>query len=141
MEGILFLAMLLWCWIGNRFGIYIDNISGYIWHSVLAVLLGKLIFLSAASDRKYGEIWALILWIARNEYGIYIWHLMIMENLMNKSELLINLRNDGRWIIVIIIQLFFAIATGSLIGKSIDAIVMIYMKNKISCNFEKYQEK
>ncbi|MDE5873309.1 MAG: acyltransferase, partial [Lachnospiraceae bacterium] len=63
---------------GIKNGIHTNNISGYTWHSMVAVALGIVMYGFAFLKYKYFIISKLLKWIAKYEYGIYLWHLVII---------------------------------------------------------------
>jgi peptidoglycan/LPS O-acetylase OafA/YrhL len=44
-----------------------------------------------------------MLWISRYEYGIYLWHLMIIDNLLERAPIIQNLNNAGHKIVLTLI--------------------------------------
>ena len=70
----------------NNITVYSDTIIGYVWHSLLAIILSLFVFIAAVSPIK-GEtkIAKLFLLIADNEYGIYLYQLVIIENVLANS--------------------------------------------------------
>lgn len=67
--------------------IYADSIIGYMWHSVLALLLTGIIFwLSRIRICFESKIFYPFMVISKNEYGIYIWHLLIINTVLSKSS-------------------------------------------------------
>lgn len=67
-------------------GLYSDCTLAYIWHNILSIVLGILIYFAAKIKLEYKSfISKIILFISKYEYGIYIWHLVIIENLINNS--------------------------------------------------------
>ncbi len=75
------------CFFGMRTGIHTNNFSGYTWHSSLAIGIGiVLFFASYIHCNRDNVIVKALLWISKYEYGIYIWHLLMINNLLGKSE-------------------------------------------------------
>lgn len=73
------------CKAGMMYGIHTNNISGYLWHSLLALGLGGIIFsISFIKQSGKSMICKLLLWLAKYEYGIYIWHLLILSKMIDK---------------------------------------------------------
>lgn len=67
--------------------IYADSMTGYVWHSVLAVLLTGIIFwLSRIRICFESKLCSPFMVISKNEYGIYIWHLLIINAVLSKSS-------------------------------------------------------
>lgn len=69
-----------WCRSGMRYGIHSDNLSGYIWHTVMALILvllfGLFMQLPVREKNPFNKA---VLWIGKYEYGIFLWHLCIEE--------------------------------------------------------------
>lgn len=134
MELTVFLLLLLWCSCGDRSGIYTDNFSGYVWHSGLAVLLGLLVFVNITSKRVYDGILAKALrWLARNEYGIYIWHYLVMENLLAHSEILQICLAKGAGLAVLAVLIAASIVTGSLLAGGMSLLTDKWLLNFKRC--------
>lgn len=97
-------------------GIYADNITGYTAHSVLAFLMASLIVsVSVLPQRQYSVLRPLK-FVAKYQYGIYLWHLPIIRNLYNSSSLFQSLISQsfilftlGILVIVIIIGYYSSI--------------------------------
>ena len=64
-------------------GIYINNYLGYIWHSLLAIDLAFLfkIFMNFEINSKF-IINKLLLEIGKYEYEIYLWHFIVVANIL-----------------------------------------------------------
>lgn len=83
-AGLLMLAG--WLIYGYHKGIYSANVFSVIWHFVCAVLCGCLIF-AFFSAKEYNSIFIKPFhWIARYNYGIYLWHLVLANNLLTHCE-------------------------------------------------------
>ena len=66
--------------------LYEDSVYAYIWHSVLAILLGLLTYaFSHLHFRTDRIIFKIFLLIAKYQYGIYLWHLVIINSLITYS--------------------------------------------------------
>lgn len=76
------------CRWGGNYGINSDTLCGYIWHTLLALNLGVILFALHIQrpNNNGGPIKKALLKIARYEYGIYVWHLLIINNLIANSE-------------------------------------------------------
>ncbi len=71
---------------GIRYGVNTNNWSGYIWHSCCAVILGGIMF-GISCLKEYDKFWLYKKFIRLSyyEYGIYVWHLLIIRNLIDHS--------------------------------------------------------
>lgn len=70
------LLIYIHCLLGNRYGVWGRRLWNCSYHSILAVVIGILVF--CASNIKNITnmlISRVLLWIAKYEYGIYLWHL------------------------------------------------------------------
>lgn len=120
---ILFIAGLIGvCFLGDKMGIHTDTRSGYVFHSALAVCLGGML-LCACSFRKYhGRLSKGILWIAHNEYGIYLYHLCIVDNMVHNSYFLQTCNERGFSIAVGGVCIVTAVIVGSILAKGMDSL-------------------
>lgn len=96
-------AMLQYCRLGTYYGICTFNISGGEWHTGLSVLLGVVLVTLALLPPMTNPIYRAVLWIGNHEYGIYIWHLLIIQNLLNTSEPFRNYRDSNSIIAFLIV--------------------------------------
>ena len=99
--------------------LYTASIKAYTWHSILSVALGIFIFL--ASKIKIKEIiYKPIDFIAKHEYGIYLWHLPIMYNLIANSNIVQTLilnNNLFIYVFLFVITVIFGIFMSKLFEK------------------------
>lgn len=107
------------CKAGMMYGIHTNNISGYIWHSLLALGLGGIIFgISFIKQSEKSMICKVFLWLAKYEYGIYIWHLLILSKMIDNFTWVqksIGIA-DLRWIGVFYIPVSIIIGFGFSMG-------------------------
>lgn len=121
--SILGIVMLLGvCKLGQNYGIHTNNISGYIWHSGVAVAIMIFIIGVSLIPLKKNIIVKSLLWVASYEYGTYLWHLIIFNNLIEKSAFIQQLIGGGNRKIVIAIFVFIALGTGYISTKLADAV-------------------
>ena len=79
--------VIAWILIPEPAGKYTDTWMGYIWHSVLVVLLGFVMWgVSNVRLREDTLVMKPILFIAKYQYGIYLWHFVIAANLLQGSS-------------------------------------------------------
>ncbi len=101
------------CFMGMKTGIHTNNFSGYIWHSLLAAGMGiVLFFASYIHCNRNNVIVKALLWISKYEYGIYIWHLLMINNLLGKSEWIQGLLNSPYPKTVYLIFIMLSIGVG-----------------------------
>lgn len=109
------------CKAGIRCGIHTNNICGYVWHSLLAICLSFIIYGGSFLPLDYSRpVEKSLLWAAKYEYGIYLWHLVMFNNLYEKSSIIQNLITKGDVIIVYIIFIALALGIGYLFSVLID---------------------
>ena len=85
------------CRWGLNGGVYVNNYSGYIWHSILAICIGIILFsLCCIPDINsiISDIWE---FLSRYEYGIYLYHLLIIQNLIQRIGWIQNAINNQNW--------------------------------------------
>lgn len=122
LEMVFITGLICVCFWGDKMGIHTDTISGYIYHSALATCLGGML-LCACSFRKYeGRFSKAVLWIAYHEYGIYLYHLCIVENMIHNSYFLQVCNERGFSIVVGGICIVIAVIVGSFLAKGIDLL-------------------
>lgn len=82
-AGLVFLVILT-----ENHSPYTDSLMGYVWHSALALCLAVMIFAVSVKRTEYfGKIAQGMKFIAKYQYGIYIWHQLIAVNLMQNSSM------------------------------------------------------
>ena len=97
--GMLYLV----CKSGMTYGIHTINLSGYSWHSLLALTIGGIMLgISAIRIDFIKLIYNGLLWIAKYEFGIYLWHLLLIRNLIEKSQIVTYLIGKNQYIIQIL---------------------------------------
>lgn len=110
------------CWIGRKNGIHTNNISGYIWHSFLALGLGiVMLFCSLIRSNPDNRIVKAILLLAKYEYGIYIWHILIINNLIVNSGIVQAILNSKWPKMVYLVFAVIAVFVGCLLSQMTDA--------------------
>ena len=76
--------------VGIRYGIHTDNFSGYTWHTVIAAILSLLLFFWG--EKKYENTESIdkcvVSYLAKHQYGVYVFHLIVIEKLVKYSELI-----------------------------------------------------
>ena len=68
-------------------GLYTNTIWGWTWHSVLAFLLGGIVYFVIRCPMPLGKLKNALVKVSKYEYGIYIWHIVIIYNLVQKSPI------------------------------------------------------
>lgn len=103
-------------------GVYTDCTVAYIWHSLIAIALAIIIYsvgmIRIKTDSFLGKF---LLFISDNEYGIYIWHLLIITNLSVNSPIAKNLIAYHP-VMTYIFFTIISIAFGYIMNKIIDGI-------------------
>lgn len=85
--------------------IYSNTIFGYVWHSITAILIGLCIWQIVMFENKKETILEKgLFFIGKYEYEIYIWHLLIANNLYAKSNLVQKIASEGYWEFTIIMM-------------------------------------
>ena len=108
-------------------GIHQDNLSGYIYHSLIAICIsGVLYFISDIKINYEAFIIKILLKISDFEYGIYIVHLFLMQNLLNGSALFINIKNFSV-LLCMLMLIVLSIIIGTLYSKAVSLIKRYYI--------------
>lgn len=119
------------CRTGQTYGIHTDNISGYIYHSGVAVALGVVIW--AFTYVPFSEKNWLVKcfqWIAKYQYGIYLWHLIIIRNWTVSSTLIMDLIGSGKYWMAYTLMGISCLVVGVVVTKIIDEGYMRIRKEK-----------
>lgn len=121
------LLIYLHCLLGNRYGVGGRNIWNCTYYSILALIIGATIICvsNMKSDSK-GLISRCLLWISRYEYGIYLWHLLIMNNTLSNSGLINGLVAQQRVLYVYIFWIACSVFTAYVMTTLISGV----QKNK-----------
>lgn len=125
------IAMLFVCQYGKISGVHRVGISGYIWHSLLAITIG--IILYGFSQIQLGEnhiVTKILLWISDVEYGVYLWHLVMFHNLISGSAWIANLLMGGHVVGAIVILVILAILVGAVFTKLTDTWMEKTLRDK-----------
>ena len=69
----------------NSHGLYVDALRGYVGHSLLALLLTALVVLAAISPEAPGILTRPGSFLAKYQYGMYLWHMPLIVSLVNGS--------------------------------------------------------
>lgn len=113
------------CKNGLIYGIHTNNISGYCWHSLVALAVGILILAFAyfpfGSD---GIIVRIFRYLSKYQYGIYLWHLVVINNLLGASGFVAGLKNNGHILLLYLVLGAASIITGVFMTKAIDEGLM-----------------
>lgn len=117
------------CKLGQTYGIHTNNWSGYSFHSLLALNIGLILYVfSRIKWKKDSTIVKLICFGAKYEYGIYLYHLVFIENYLLRCGAIMELQNRGWYFVSYVILAVLSIALGSLMNILVDAGV-----NRLSC--------
>ena len=116
------------CRLGVRFGIHTNNFSGYVWHSVLAVMISWGVFCIAHVNFGDTVLLRPFIYIAECEYGIYLWHLVIFYNLLNTEWVQI-LLNNGMKKVVYVLFIGIAVLFGIIFSELMKGLPKRQLKN------------
>lgn len=94
------------CQFGFQYGIHTDNKSGLIWHSAIALCCAILLYNLILLDFKKYKI---IRFFAKHQYGIYVIHLLIIQNLFYNSPIIQSINNSNPFLAIGVVTI---IATG-----------------------------
>ena len=95
--GFLVLALvplIAWCRLALVTNPYRDTLVGYVWHSVMAIILGLIVWLISNLELKTNNVFMRVIsFIAKYQYGIYLWHFVVISNMLQNSPLVIKVAN------------------------------------------------
>ncbi|WP_455526902.1 acyltransferase family protein [Huintestinicola sp.] len=109
-------AVWLWCGFCSQHGIHTDNLSGYLFHTVLAalccMLIGGMSLLQIVGVKYDLAVFRLLRWVSKYEYAIFLWHYPLVANLVAKSDIMIKLKQNCRpiaWLVSFAVVIAFGI--------------------------------
>lgn len=109
------------CRLGQIYGIHTNNVSGYVFHSGLAVCLGLILWaFTYIPFNEENHCVKCIRWIAKYQYGIYLWHLVIIRNWTASSSLIMELISGGMYWLAYVLMGVSCVIVGVVITKIID---------------------
>ena len=98
------------CQLGLNKGIHVANLSGITWHTLVALISGLIIFFYSRNNIFTNWVGKkFVLWVADNEYGTYITHLLVIQYVFAYSTLVQKFVSMGygiRYLVFLIICLF-----------------------------------
>ena len=122
-----------WIYVAHNNILYSDSVIGYVWHTGLAIILAVMMYFFANIKLPLeNPVLKALLFISKYEYGIYIWHLLMINALCNNSEIIMQYIIWQRKITYVIL-LGISIASGVLMTEIIDSINFkeVYLKLKL----------
>lgn len=102
-------------------GLYVDAFRGYVGHTILALILTGVIILFAVLPECKSGIGKPFLWIAKYQYGMYLWHMPIIACLYNGSPAFQYLASHN-FVIFALSIILVVMVVGYFISKSVDSI-------------------
>lgn len=120
------------CDCGLKNGINTPNPSGVIWHSLVAIATGVLLVgLSVLRNRERCKIYQFFLWIAKYEFGIYLWHLVLIRNLIEASGFIVKLIELGHTWLIYAILTVLSVITGVVMETAVKGLENTALLKKI----------
>lgn len=113
--------------IGKNYGIHTDNLSGYTWHSIIAILMAlNLYYWGSIKISNYENFSIKIIsFFSKHQYGIYIFHLLVIQNLIANSGLIYSL-NEWNYYIAQILLFIVSITVGVALSLVVKLSVIGY---------------
>lgn len=125
------IMLYLVCKIGVICGIHTDNWSGYLWHSGVALCIGFImLFAYYIGETNRNIVSRGLLWLSKYEYGIYLWHLLIIDNLLQHSPMIQEMMGNGKHVIVGTIFIIVSIVAGVVFTKLTEQIKIGFLSTK-----------
>lgn len=119
------------CEFGQKYGIHTNNWSGYIFHSLLALNLALILYaFSHIKWNRNAPIVKVICLGAKYEYGIYLYHIVFIENYLLRCGWIMELQNKGWYIISYFVLGVLSIGLGSLMNMLVDSWVLCIRQKK-----------
>lgn len=106
--------VMLWGSIGFRKGVYVANPLGYTWHSLLAVFFAITVVI--IGKIKEMEKRGILYTIGKNEYGIYLLHFPILQNLL-QTPLVQYFNTKGYYVLGCLIFVSISLGIGYIFNK------------------------
>lgn len=117
------------CRLGNTYGVWGRNLWNFSFHSLLAIIIGVLFFCASNMKNRTTDIFSrVLLWIGKYEYGIYLWHLLIINNLLANSNLIQTLLAQQKTLLVYGIFIVCSIFTGYIMTKLVSGLTFRPLK-------------
>lgn len=117
---------------GLKYGIHSDNISGYVWHSLVALCLAFGVYCCAKMNLEHHNyVSKIFLWLAKYEYGIYIVHLYTISFLLQHLSVIWPL-NETNHVLVGTILFVGSVAVGyvfSIVVNTIRAMCIKFVRS------------
>lgn len=112
--------------VGIKYGIHTDNISGYTWHTMIATILSLLLFFWGKKKYENNESIDkyVVSYLARHQYGVYVFHLIVIEKLVTCSELvqIITARN---YYLSQLILLILSVGVGLIMSNIVNKVTIV----------------
>lgn len=132
--------MYIVCRLGFKYGIHTNNISGYMWHSWISISIGIIMIgISGISLNEKSYIFQGFMFIAHHEYGIYLWHLLIILNLVANSPTILGWINKGYYFGIISTLSIICIGFGIIVNYIFEIVVQ-HMIDKINRKYRNENE-
>lgn len=110
-----------WAFYYGGHGLYGDSVSAYAGHTILALLLFVLVYGMSVTWQISGKIFEPFGFVAKYQYGIYLWHMPIIMNLQASSEFFGMLSKDY-FAVFMCIMVLLACLAGFWSTKWVDSI-------------------
>lgn len=111
-------------------GIHSPTIKGLLFFICLDISIAYLMFCISSIKYKKNKVADFLLGLSKYEYPIYIWHLLILNSIVNYSSLYINLKNYN-CIVVYMVLTFLSLFLSVMIGLIIENINFQMIFDKI----------
>lgn len=116
------IVTIIWIRIGQAYGIHTPTVVGCIWHSGLNICFCLLIICWGDVEFPH-RFKKMINWFAKSEYSIYIWHLLIISNLLNNSPLISMLCNGEYSYIGVLLLIIIVVLWGGCTAKYFGGLI------------------
>lgn len=145
LGGAAVVVTIIWIRIGQIYGIHVPTFVGCIWHTGLSLCVSVLVILWGDITLPM-RIKGIIAWLTKNEYSIYVWHMLIISNLLNNAPIIGTLCRGDMFVLGVIILVTISVLWAACmtklndsISKGLDAYLKVIFRFVCNIRVNKYK--